>query len=209
MSSKVKVDATDTTQAKAEEAKPADTNTQVAAPEPKPDVEPAKTDESPKDEPKSDAEPAAEKPAEPVKYDLKLPEGSLMDSSFVKKVEDFAKKEGLTNEQAQEIIENENKAVATFVETRKATWHQEAINDPEIGGDNLNKNVALASRYIDRFASPKLKQELDRTGYGNHPEFVRMIVRAAQDLGDDKIITSNTFGAGKKTVEEIMYGKNE
>ncbi len=171
---------------------------------------PAKTEavvDQPKSEPAAPAEPA--KPAAPEKYDLKLPENSLLDATHVGKIAALAKANGLTNEQAQGYLEAESEAVATYVEQRKEAWKSEAIADPEIGGDAAKQNVELAHRVLERYATPKLKEELNKTGYGNHPELVRMLVRLGKEMAPDSLVIPGTQSGGKKSMEDVFYGETK
>jgi hypothetical protein len=61
---------------------------------------------------KPEGTPPEAKPTEakvvPEKYDLKLPEASLLDASHVEKLTAFAKERGLSNDEAQALLEREN-----------------------------------------------------------------------------------------------------
>jgi hypothetical protein len=174
---------------------------------PAPAADPGKTTEASSAKPASETPPA--KPAAPEKYDLKVPENSLLESAQVEKLSAYAKQNGLSNEEAQALLDGESQAIATFVEERKTAWKTQAIVDPEIGGQHLNENVELAKRFIDRFGSPALKQELDKTGYGNHPEVVRLFVRLGKEMKEDKLIMpgAQSSSGAQRPIEEIFYGK--
>src|SRR5688572_20896218 len=58
--------------------------------------------------------PKEQKPVVPEKYDLKLPEGSLLEAAQMEKISAYAKEKGLSNEQAQELLERENDAVSGY-----------------------------------------------------------------------------------------------
>lgn len=170
---------------------------------------PVKTPDAPKDSPIT---PKAEKVV-PEKYDLKLPEKALLDTTHLEKIASFAKERGLSNEEAQTLVERENGAVSSFQEgliaKQKAladTWVNAAKTDKEIGGEAFTKNVELAHRAIDRFATPELKKELDATGLGNHPELVRMFVRVGKSMSEDQFFKADSQTSGKKSAAETLYG---
>lgn len=143
----------------------------------------------------------------PEKYDLKLAEKSLLDKGIVERIAAEAKAQGLSQEEAQSLVTNRENDVAAFVETRKQTWLQETLSDKEIGGDGLKENVALANRMLDRFASPALKNELTKTGYGNHPEMVRMLVRIGKASANDKAIIPRAHQTESQSLASKMYDK--
>src|SRR5690606_10660949 len=79
------------------------------------------------------------KPPVPEKYELKLPEGSPLDKAAVEQFEATAKELGLTNEQAQKLIEHNSQLLAKHVEsqiqahTEQVTKWADAVKaDPEI-----------------------------------------------------------------------------
>jgi hypothetical protein len=186
--------APDNTQAVPTDApKPVESATQTA---PKP------ADPTPEVPTKTPAEAA---PVVPEKYDLKLSEGSLLDPSVLGKIETYAKELKLTQEQATAVLAEREEAVASFVEERKATWMKETQADKEIGGEGLKNNLELSSRVLERFGSPELKAELDRSGYGNSPAVIRLLTRIGKAMSDDQLVSKGTQGAGRPPIEERLY----
>lgn len=203
----------------AEEAtKPLADVTTTPAVEQKPADQPA-ANETPATVPASDAKPeqkqetkpqeekGKEKPVVPEKYDLKLSENSVLDDAFIKRTEAYAKAQGLSQEDAQALLKAQEEDVAAFMADQKADWRTKAINDPEIGGDKLQENIALANRVLEKFGSPALKKDLNRSGYGNHPEMVRLFVKIGQAAGEDKfVVPGSQGGSAQKTLAERLYG---
>lgn len=156
--------------------------------------------------------PDAQKPVVPDKYDLKLPDGSLLKPETVEKIATFAKEQGLSNVQAQAALVRESAAVTEFHQAQRdnlvkqaETWKGEVQSDKEMGGDNFKGSVETASRFIKQFGSDKLRQELDTSGLGNHPELVRMIVRAAKSIGEDKLFMPGTQSSQGKDLADVFY----
>ncbi len=184
------------------------------APAAAPQAEPAKADGKPPAAPEAKETPVAAKVI-PDAYELKVPEGSLLDAGFVEKTKSFAKEKGLSNDEAQAILERESAAVATHAEGQKVqfektvdTWAKNAEADQEIGGQEYKQNVTLAGQFIERFGTPALKKQLNETGLGNHPELIRLCVRAGKAMANDTLVLPKT-SAGKKPIEERFYGKPE
>jgi hypothetical protein len=152
----------------------------------------------------------------PEKYDLKLPEGSLLSASQLEALATYSKENKLTAEQAQGLLEREHQAVATYVENQKQelakkpeAWLAEAQADKEIGGDKFGENTELAKRALATFGSDTLKKILNDTGLGNHPELVRAFVRIGKAMSDDKLVLPGAHAGGKKSIEDIFYGKSD
>lgn len=146
--------------------------------------------------------PAEVKPPEaakvvPEKYELKVPEGSLLGASRVEKISEFAKQNKLSNDEAQAIVEREHLAVNehmahlnTQLETQKTQWLEESKNDPAIGGEKFAENVALASRALEHlFPDTGIKKFMDDTGLGNNPRILKGFIQMGQMLQNDKILS--------------------
>jgi len=162
-----------------------------------------------------------EKPVVPEKYDLKLPKDSLLTTEALERKAADAKARGLTNEQAQKELENENATIATYVDTQKQqqeaewkkqneAWVNEIKSDKEIGGEAFPKNVELAKRVVQRFGDDSFVKELDGTGFGNHPGLVRMLVKLGKAMSEDQLVLPGSQPAGAvKSSAEIFYSKSK
>lgn len=169
--------------------------------------------------------------AVPEKYELKLPEGALLDAAAVERTAAAARSLGLSQESAQKALEFANAEVAAFVQASnaqlsalagvevdpagfakalgdtKTPWVDQLKADKEIGGEALGKNAELARRVLAKFGTPQLSQALAATGYGNHPELVRMMVRIGKAMSEDSLVLGNRGGgAAPKDAASVLYG---
>lgn len=172
-------------------------------------------------ETKPDEKPAGSEPQKkvvPEAYDLKLPKDSLLDQAKLADVASYAKAKGLTNEEAQEVLERENASIAAYVDTQKKQqeeawekqkeeWVTEWKNDKEIGGEEFKKNAELAKRIVDRFGDAAFKEELNRTGFGNHPGLGRLLVKLGKAMSEDQLVIpgASPVGVEKKSLAEVLY----
>ena len=77
-------------------------------------------------------------------------------------------------------------------------WSESSKADNEFGGEKLAENLATAKKALDAFGSPELKQLLNESGLGNHPEVIRMMYRAGKSISEDTFVgASQGSGAGK------------
>ena len=92
-------------------------------------------------------------------------------------------------------------------------WLGEAKADPEIFGGSeevFAKNAEVAKRVVDKFGTPELKQGLNSTGFGNHPELVRMLVKIGKSMTEDQLVIPNSKGpAAQKSMEDVFYGEKQ
>jgi hypothetical protein len=196
-------------------AKPAEGAAAAPAAKPEGQVEGAKPDaakagEAAKPEVKDEK---AQAPVVPEKYDLKLAEKSLADAGDVEKVTAFAKANKLSNEQAQALLDQRQEAKAAFalaqteqLVQKQADWRVEVESDKEIGGTNLKESAVHFDRFVDTFASDKLKAIMKETKLGDHPEFFRMGVRIGKAMADDKVLQLSPHrGNYNKSVADTLY----
>ena len=189
-------------------AEPAAPNAETA----KPTEEPAATDPQKPDEKKDDkVDQTKDKNSKPEKYDLKLPDKSPVEPSRIAEIEAEAKAQGLTQEQAQGLVDREHKVVSNLLDAhnkRVETWLQEATSDKEIGGAEINRNIELAKRVVDTFGTPLLKQQLEATGFGSHPELLRLFVRIGKASGEDRLVAGSKGIAPKpKSAANLLFGE--
>ena len=145
---------------------------------------------------------------------LKLPEGTHLTDADKKRVEAFAKEHGIKKDLAQELLNKENESRAdNLLEDRKkqvAGWVQDVKDDSEIGGDNYNKSIKLAKQVVGKFGTESLMNELNETGYGSHPEVVRMFARIGKAMSSDSFVKGGGTPPGekKKSLAERLYDKS-
>lgn len=191
--------------------------TKVEASAPDAKVE-AKADSS-GNEPAKQEQKAESKDAQgaPEKYDLKLPEKSALDASAIERIAAYAKEQGLTNEEAQGLLEIESEAVSRYaqaqaeqVKSKVEGWKADVRKDKEIGGEAFEKNVELAKRVVERFASEDFKKALNETGLGNHPELVRVFFKIGLAMADDSLVQSGAqIGPKSRDVADLLYGNKQ
>lgn len=176
-------------------------------------VTPPKTPVTPPEKP-PESKPG-EKPPEakaPATYDLKLPEGSLLDKTDIERIVKTAKENEFAQEDAQALLEAEHEAVKAYASKQQGamaeatkTWANESKNDKEVGGEKFAENAELARRVVTKFGTPQLTKALTETGLGNHPELVRIMVRIGRALGDDQLVigTSGAMPAAKSHADKL------
>ena len=160
---------------------------------------------------KADAKPEsapADKSAEdkpqgaPERYEFTAPEGSELDAAVTDAFAGVAKELNLTQEAAQKVVDKMAPLMAQRqaeqVQAVQKQWRDESTADKEFGGDKLTENLATARKAMDAFASPALKQTLEQTGLGNHPEVIRMFVKVGKAISEDGFVN----GANKPIVDD-------
>lgn len=150
----------------------------------------AKTDEGKKDEAKQGA---------PEKYEFKAIEGVTLDNAVVDQFSEVARELNLPQEAAQKILDKMAPAIAgrqaESLTALKADWLEQAKTDKEYGGAKFDENLAMVAKARDAFAQPALRELLDKTGLGNHPEVIRWFYKAGKAISEDKMVTNDNSNA--------------
>lgn len=165
---------------------------------------------------KPNTEQPKDAPVVPEKYDLKIPEGSPLDNSAVERISTLAKEKGLSNEHAQLLLENESKALSSYVDGQEKQltktlneWMEQVKSDPEIGGTSFDANLQLAKDVVNRFGTDKFKEQLEKSRLGNHPELIRMFVKIGKAMGSDSLVTPGAQSPDKKALSDMFYGSSK
>jgi hypothetical protein len=197
--------------------KPSDAPDAAPSDDPEPTALGGKPDDA--DAPKDDE---AAKADVPEAYELTVPEGfEKLDDQAVADATPVFKELGLSNEQANKLVpvaatfakriieQRDQQIIGTIAEQRKS-WLEEAKADKDIGGANWDGTLQTAAKALDTLGFPKgspLRNLLDESGLGNHPEMIRAFAKVGKAIGeDDNFPRGDTGGKGKKSDAELFYG---
>ena len=159
---------------------------------------PVATDPTPTTPPPGDPKPTAE--PTPVATDavvvaIQAPEDSPLGKESVAAMQAFAEQHGLSQDQAQAMFDtssaNAQEWQAGEVTRRNAQvaeWEHLSMSDAEIGGSKFNETKRLAADFVQRFGSDAFRQLLHDTGYGSHPEVLRVFAHAAALVQEERTL---------------------
>lgn len=147
----------------------------------------------------------------PEEYaEFTAPEGMTFNTEALTEFKGLAKELNLPQESAQKLADLGGKLVQKVqadqmrqIEQAQAQWASDARVDPEFGGDNLPKNMAVAKQALDAFGSPELSKLLGESGLGNHPEIIRAFYRVGNAIGQDKLIPGTTRTSNKDDARSL------
>lgn len=140
----------------------------------------------------------------PESYDFKAPEGvEQLDTQLVETFTPLAKELGLSNEQAQKLVDLAPQLQQRMVQQQAEAWGKqleawvgEVKADKDIGGNNLPATMASAQKVMQQFGTPELKAALEQTGMGNHPELVRLFAKVGKAMGEDSFVAGGKSSSG-------------
>ena len=154
-----------------------------------------------------------EKVGAPEAYeDFTLPEGMELDTVAVEAALPVFKELGLTQDQAQKLVDLQAAQLTAAAEAQQVQWdktnedwREEAKADPEFGRANLQGSLAHVKTFLDKFATPEFREMLDDTGLGNRLETLRMFATVGKAMGEDSITTGPASITSAKSVAEKMF----
>lgn len=136
------------------------------------------------------SEPKGQEPPKVEDFSLAFPDGLQGDPAFAQKMTELAKKSGVNKAQAEGIfnglLEEQKKVVEAFTKEQEA-WISELKADKDIGGINLDKNLAFAKKAAISVGGEDFAQLLHDAGLGNNPQVVRALVKVGKMLSEDSI----------------------
>ena len=156
---------------------------------------------------------AAETPAVPEVYEAKLPEGMQVDTKGMEDLQAFAKTQKFTQEQFQAALDLQVANVARQVEAQKAqtgAWLESVKADAELGGQRFDTTAKNAVAAVTKFGNQALRDFLNSTGVGNHPEWVRFAAKIGAAMSEDSVVPADRAPAGApKAVADVMYDRTK
>jgi hypothetical protein len=126
---------------------------------------------------------------------FQLPEGLTADEEILGEFKATAKELKLSQEGAQKLVALQAKMAdkqQAAVQAMRAQWAEASKADTEFGGEALQENLGVAKRALESFASPQLRQLLNESGLGNHPEVIRHFVRVGKAISEDGRVVTGT-----------------
>jgi hypothetical protein len=146
-----------------------------------------------------EAKAPAEAPKAPEAYELKAPEGRVIDSEVMASYSQVAKELNLSQESAQRLLDAVGPKVAerqmAMIEATRNGWADSSKSDREFGGEKLSENLGVAKKALDAFGTTELRTLLNETGLGNHPELIRFMFRAGKAISEDRMVSGSATQA--------------
>jgi len=175
--------------------------------------------ETPEAKAEREAAEAKAKTEVPEAYaEFKIPEGVQADTELLAEFSAVAKELGLTQDQAQKLVDLQAKTAIADTTARQQQldqalaaqserWANEIKNDPELGGAKFDSTIATAVKAMQAFGSPELRQLLNDSGIGNHPSMVKLFHSIGTSISEDKIVIPGTDSSTtEKSAAQIMFG---
>lgn len=147
----------------------------------------------------------------PESYELQMPEGIELDKAAADEFTAIAKELKLDQPTAQKLADVAAKMQQRQVEAHQKlveTWVESVKADKDIGGDKLDENLGVARKALETFGTPELRDVLNATGFGNHPEVIKAFFKIGKAISDDKFVTGSPKGADTDPAKKLFPNMN-
>jgi hypothetical protein len=98
---------------------------------------------------------------------------------------------------------------ATRAETARtetlASYETATKADPQVGGDKLAENLAIAKAAMHATTTPALRELLEKTGLGSNVEVIRHFLQVAPAFAQDRHVQGGKAPAGVKDAAKVLY----
>lgn len=158
----------------------------------------------------------------PEKYtDFTPPEGVAAPAGeLMTEFASLAKELGMSQEKAQDafalvakLAEKGAAGKAALEATRAETARVETLAsyetatkaDPEIGGEKLAENLAIAKAAMHATTTPALRALLEKTGLGSNVEVIRHFLQVAPAFAADKHVPGGKAPGAVKDAAKVLY----
>lgn len=150
-------------------------------------------------------------PQVPESYEFAMPEGVELDTQAADEFTAIAKELKLDQTTAQKVADVGAKMAQRWAEKQAETvkgWVEQVKADKEIGGDKLDENLAVARTAMDKFGTPELKDVLNATGLGNHPEVIKAFLKVGKAISEDGIVKGQPSTASTDPAKKMFPNMN-
>ena len=151
----------------------------------------------------------------PEKYEIKAPEGMTIDQTAVDAMSPLFKELKLTSVQAQKLVdtyapivksqaEAQQKAAIDLWKKETEGWKQESL---KALGSDAKKELGFAAKVINKVGTKykmedgkegnKLRDVLEETRVGNHPEITRLFIQLGKLISEDSFVEPNKTASTK------------
>ncbi|WP_272520131.1 peptidase [Providencia sp. PROV223] len=149
----------------------------------------------------------------PEKYEFTAGEGQELDKEAVAAFEPIARELGLSNEQAQKIVDVYGSTIMPqLVKQQADEWQKQITGWAETvkadkDGLGSDESIGNAQKALDQFGSPELKSYLVETGLGNHPELVRVFSKIGKAMSEDGFVSGSSENA--RSAADVLFGDSK
>ena len=132
-------------------------------------------------------------------YEVKAPEGGVLDPTVMGELGAVAKELNLSPAAVQKLVDRVapvwQKQGLAHVEKFRKEWTEQSLADKEFGGSNFDANIKAVNKAYTKFTTPELRTLLEESGLNCHPEVIRHFYRLSKATEDGRYIKGTGNGS--------------
>lgn len=132
-------------------------------------------------------------------YEVKAPEGGVLDPTVMGEFGAVAKELNLSPAAVQKLVDRVapvwQKQGLAHVEKFRKEWTEQSLADKEFGGDGFDANIKAVNKAYTKFTTPELRTLLEESGLNCHPEVIRHFYRLSKATEDGRYIKGTGNGS--------------
>lgn len=144
--------------------------------------------------------------------DVELPEGMEKDEDFESRFKNEAIEANLTKAQFEKLFKFANEYMGSkYTETineRKKNHEDAEKTLKKDWGNSYGNNLKKAQNIIKKYADDEEIKEINKTGIGNNPVFIKLFHKIAQDVSEDKFVQGESSGTEEKPTRSVFSYPN-
>ena len=132
-------------------------------------------------------------------YEVKAPEGGVLDPTVMGELGAVAKELNLSPAAVQKLVDRVapvwQKQAAAQLDGMRKTWTEQSMADKEFGGNGFDANIKAVNKAYTKFTTPELRTLLEESGLNCHPEVIRHFYRLSKATEDGRYIKGTGNGS--------------
>ena len=132
-------------------------------------------------------------------YEVKAPEGGVLDPTVMGELGAVAKELNLSPAAVQKLVDRVapvwQKQGLAHVEKFRKEWTEQSLADKEFGGNGFDANIKAVNKAYAKFTTPELRTLLEESGLNCHPEVIRHFYRLSKATEDGRYIKGTGNGS--------------
>jgi len=125
-----------------------------------------------------------------------------------------AKELGVSQENAQRLMDLAAENSSTVIEQQRAAWDKmrdgwvnEIKSDKDFGGGKFNETIERAKRTLKSYDTEgELGKFLEETGFGDHPGVIRVLARIDKAMSEDRTVDGKPGKPDTRSAAQVIYG---
>ena len=144
----------------------------------------------------------------PEKYDIKAPEGVTLNEARIAEATEIFKANGLTNKQAQEMVNLFVKQTAVAQKEAEDTFNAFKENSAKETMEALGANAKTELNFVAKVKnmfSPETVEILSASGMGNQKSFIMDLAKIGRLFSEERNVDTGKGSAGGKDIADVLY----